>query len=159
MILRNICVHYSSTSEDEAEVAWKAKKEKIVSLEDKGGKAQKRFTFFAVGDSGGASEQMDFDFSPLVHSGFVFWKTNEWISSLAPKSFWDSYPWFFIFNYEFLLLHNFQVLPEVELSCFLLQVGEFIFVFGNFLQLWFYTEIEENVLTHMLMGVESFYSI
>lgn len=36
----------------------------------------KQFTFFAVGDSGGASEQMDFDFSPLVHSGLVF--CNEW---------------------------------------------------------------------------------
>ena len=83
MIFRNISVHYSSTSEDEAEAAWKAKKEKL-SLEDKGGKSSKRFTFFAVGDSGGASEQMDFDFSPLVHSGFVFW--NEWMNlSLVPK--------------------------------------------------------------------------
>ena len=39
-------------------------------------KSSKQFTFFAVGDSGGASEQMDFDFSPLVHSGLVF--CNEW---------------------------------------------------------------------------------
>ena len=124
----------------------------------------KQFTFFAVGDSGGASEQMDFDFSPLVHSGLVF--CNEWhhlysttkafrvyctAFEKSPKmshSFKDkTYSCFvFIFDSKFTLLDNFQILSKVILSCFLLQVSEFVLVFGNFLQRRLHTRKRENRL-------------
>ena len=52
----------------------------------------------------------------------------------------------FIFDSKFTLLDNFQILSKVILSCFLLQVSEFVLVFGNFLQRRLHTREEENRL-------------
>ena len=52
----------------------------------------------------------------------------------------------FIFDSKFTLLDNFQILSKVILSCFLLQVSEFVLVFGNFLQRRLHTRERENRL-------------
>ena len=50
----------------------------------------------------------------------------------------------FIFDSKFTLLDNFQILSKVILSCFLLQVSEFVLVFGNFLQRRLHTRERER---------------
>jgi len=37
---------------------------------------------------------------------------------------------------ELLLLDDLQLVSEIELSCLLLQLGEFVLIFGHLLQRW-----------------------
>lgn len=47
---------------------------------------------------------------------------------------------------EFLLLDLFQLITEIKLGGFLLELGELVLVFGHFLQGWFHAERNKSTL-------------
>lgn len=49
----------------------------------------------------------------------------------------DSYFFVFFFKGEFLLFDNLQLVAEVEFGCLLLELGEFVLIFGHLLECWF----------------------
>ncbi len=50
----------------------------------------------------------------------------------------------FVLHCEFLLFHLLKLVTEVELGGLLLQLGEFVLVFGDFAQRWFDTECVQS---------------
>src|SRR5512142_2315531 len=85
------------------------------------------------------SEHLGFNFS------FLLWL----ISSLAlgPVGFLLL---FFFFQCEFLLLDNLKLITEVEFGSLLLELCEFVFVFGNLLQ----SRLNELATKIVNLGIE-----
>lgn len=50
----------------------------------------------------------------------------------------------FFFQGEFLFLHYFQLVSEIEFCRFLLEFCKFVFIFRDFLQCWFNAKYKNN---------------
>ena len=57
-----------------------------------------------------------------------------------------------VFEFKLLLFNSFELISEVELSCFLLQLSKFIFVFGDFLKGRLDTVDEVQILDNFILG-------
>lgn len=70
----------------------------------------------------------------MKRSSFLEHLRKIFILSYSPTFMRLAYLFVFFFKGEFLLLDNFELVTEIEFSCFLLKLGEFVLVFGDLFQ-------------------------